>query len=60
MEFKEVTDHEYAFVLLGNIAMQHSPNWLDWDSKNWRITNNEEASKNIHRVYRKGWKVMGA
>ncbi len=49
-----------AFVLLGNIAMQHSPNWLDWDSKNWRITNNEEASKNIHRVYRKGWKVMGA
>ena len=49
-----------AFVLLGNVAMQHSPGWLDWDSRNWRITNNEAANKEIDRVYRKGWEVMGA
>lgn len=49
-----------AFVLLGNIAMQHSPGWLDWDSRNWRITNNEAANKEVDRVYRKGWEVMGA
>ncbi len=49
-----------AFVLLGNIAMQHSPKWLDWDSRNWRITNNEVANQDVHCVYRNGWEVLGA
>jgi predicted dehydrogenase len=48
------------FILLGNIAMQHSPDWLDWDSQKARVTNNEAANTHIHRRYRSGWKVMGA
>jgi hypothetical protein len=48
------------FILLGNIAMQHSPGWLEWDAANARVTNNEAANQNINRTYRKGWEVMGA
>lgn len=48
------------FILLGNIAMQHSPDWLEWDSKKAKIINNKEASERVHRSYREGWAVMGA
>ena len=46
------------FILLGNIAMQHSPDWLQWDAKNARITNHKDANRHIHRTYRSGWKIM--
>jgi tRNA G37 N-methylase Trm5 len=48
------------FILLGNIAMQHAPEELEWDSRNAQITNNAAANKHIQRIYRKGWKVLGA
>lgn len=48
------------FILLGNIAMQHSPGWLEWDSKEAKIINNEEANERVHRSYREGWEIMGA
>ena len=46
------------FILLGNIAMQHSPNWLEWDAKQAVITNHKDANRNIHRAYRPGWEIM--
>ena len=46
------------FILLGNIAMQHSPNWLEWDAKQALITNHTNANRNIHRTYRTGWEIM--
>ncbi len=46
------------FILLGNIAMQHSPNWLEWDAKHAVITNHKDANRNIHRTYRPGWEIM--
>ena len=47
-------------ILLGNVAMQNSPDWLEWDPKKARFTNNEAANERIHRTYRAGWKIMGA
>jgi predicted dehydrogenase len=48
------------FILLGNIAMQHSPGWLEWDAAKAQITNNDDANTHVQRTYREGWKVMGA
>jgi hypothetical protein len=48
------------FILLGNIAMQHSPNWLEWDAKKAVITNHKDANRHIHRTYRSGWNIMEA
>jgi len=48
-------------VLLGNIALRTSlrekltRQVLNWDSKNLKITNLDEANRYIHRPYRKGW-----
>jgi len=44
--------------LLGNIAMQHSPDWLEWDAKKAVITNHKDANRHVHRTYRSGWKIM--
>jgi predicted dehydrogenase len=46
------------FILLGNIAMQYSPNWLEWDAKKVVITNHKDANRHIHRTYRSGWNIM--
>lgn len=48
------------FILLGNIAMQHSPSWVEWDSRQAKITNHEDANERVHRSYRPGWEIMGA
>jgi len=48
------------FILLGNIAMQHSPDWLEWDAKKAAITNHKDANRHIHRTYRSGWNIMEA
>ena len=47
------------FILLGNIAMQHSPKWFEWDAKKAVITNHKDANRHIHRTYRSGWAIMG-
>ncbi|MFP6873325.1 MAG: Gfo/Idh/MocA family oxidoreductase [Verrucomicrobiales bacterium] len=47
------------FILLGNIAMQHSPNWLEWDAANLGFTNNDKANASVQRTYRSGWEIMG-
>ena len=46
-------------ILLGNVAMQHSPDWLEWDANKAQVTNDEAANERIHRTYRAGWKIMG-
>jgi predicted dehydrogenase len=46
------------FILLGNVAMQHAGDWLQWNAKDMQFTNNPDANKRINRVYRKGWEVM--
>ena len=46
-------------ILLGNVAMQHSPGWLEWDAKKAKVTNDKTANEKIHRTYRAGWKIMG-
>ena len=48
------------FILLGNIAMQHTPNWLEWDCEEAKIPNNDAASRHVHRTYRSGWEVLKA
>lgn len=47
-------------VLLGNVAMQYSPGWLEWDNELGKVTNNKEANHSIHREYREGWEIMEA
>jgi hypothetical protein len=46
-------------ILLGNVAMQHTPDWLEWDASKARVTNDKAANERIHRTYRAGWKIMG-
>lgn len=46
------------FILLGNIAMQHSPHGLEWDAKTGTINNHPTANANIGRPYRAGWKIL--
>jgi len=48
------------FILLGNIAMQHSPHWLEWDAKTVTVTNHPAANVNIRRPYRSGWNILGS
>lgn len=47
------------FILLGNIAMQHSPEWLEWNAQKAMVTNNNAANARIHRTYRRGWQILG-
>ena len=47
-------------ILLGNVAMQNSPGWLEWDAKKARVTNDKAANDKIHRTYRTGWQIMAA
>ena len=47
------------FILLGNIAMQHSPDWLEWDAAQLSFTNNDKANASVQRTYRSGWEIMG-
>ena len=47
-------------VLLGNIAMQNSQEWLKWNSTLGKITNHAEANQRIQREYRDGWKILEA
>jgi predicted dehydrogenase len=44
--------------LLGNVA-HRAGQTLDWDAKNFRITNDEAANKFLTKEYRKGWEING-
>ena len=46
-------------ILLGNVAMQHSPDWLEWDAANLGFTKNDKANASFQRTYRSGWEIMG-
>ena len=46
-------------ILLGNVAMQNSPDWLEWNAANLGFTNNDKANASIQRTYRSGWEIMG-
>ena len=43
-------------VLLGNVAVRAGGK-IDWDAKNLKVTNNEDANKLINKEYRKGWEI---
>ena len=40
--------------LLGNVALRAQKQLL-WDGPNMRITNDEQATRYLHREYRRGW-----
>ena len=42
-------------VLLGVLAIRMKDQRLEWDSKNLRFTNNEEANALLKIQYREGW-----
>jgi hypothetical protein len=44
------------WVLLGVIALR-VPGKLEWDSKNLRFTNNDEANKYVKPAFREGWEL---
>jgi len=44
-------------VVMGNLAMLHPGKKLDWDGKNMRITNNDEANEYVRPNYREGWSL---
>jgi hypothetical protein len=46
-------------VLLGVIASRVGSGQLDWDAKNLRFTNSDEANKFVREEYRDGWQVEG-
>jgi hypothetical protein len=43
-------------ILLGAVALQARKK-LEYDSKNMKITNDEDANKYFYRDYRKGWEI---
>lgn len=44
--------------LLGNVA-HRAGQALEWDAKNFKITNDEAANKLLTKEYRKGWEING-
>jgi hypothetical protein len=52
----EVAGHVSEILMLGNIAVRTGKR-LKWDSKNMRITNNEDTNKYVKQAYRSGWSL---
>jgi len=52
----EVGHRSTTFSHLGNIALK-TRSRIDWDAKNERITNNEEANQLLQYEYRAPWKL---
>lgn len=46
-------------VLVGAVADRFAGEWLAWDRKALKFTNNAKATALVRRVYRDGWKVPG-
>jgi predicted dehydrogenase len=53
----EVSGPLSEMVLLGNLAPRFSGEKLLWDAKNLKFTNNDEATKLVHKEYREGWSL---
>ncbi len=45
------------FILLGNVAIKHAGQKLEWDGPGMKVTNVAAANKLLRREYRKGWEV---
>lgn len=45
-------------VQLGNVAFRFRGKTLEWDSKNMKVTNIDEANPWLTREYRKGWEIQ--
>jgi predicted dehydrogenase len=43
-------------VLLGNIALRVGVR-IEWDPRNLRVTNNQDANRFVRREYRRGWEI---
>ena len=52
----DITAPYAEWLALAAIAMR-VPGKLDWDSKNLKFTNNEEANRWVKPVFRKGWEL---
>ena len=46
-------------VLVGAMADRFAGEWLEWDHKTLKFTNNANATALVKRAYRDGWKVPG-
>jgi hypothetical protein len=46
-------------VLVGAMADRVAGQWLEWNHKALRFTNNAQANALVRREYREGWKVPG-
>jgi predicted dehydrogenase len=46
-------------VLVGAMADRVAGEWLDWDAKQAKFTNNAKANSLVRREYRKGWQIEG-
>ncbi len=42
-------------ILLGNIALRYPGERLEWDGKNMKVTNLDEANQYVRSQYRHGW-----
>jgi hypothetical protein len=46
-------------VLVGAMADRVAGEWLQWDRKLQKFTNNAKATALVRRTYRDGWQVAG-
>jgi hypothetical protein len=44
-------------ILLGNIALRYPGERLEWDGKNMKVTNLDEAKQYVQNQYRPGWSL---
>jgi hypothetical protein len=44
-------------VVMGNLAMLTPGKKLDWDGKNMKVTNDNEANEYVRPNFREGWKI---
>ncbi len=44
-------------VVMGNLAMLNPGKKLDWDGKNMKVTNDDEANKYVRPNFREGWAI---
>jgi hypothetical protein len=58
---KALSNFDYAgpmteAVLLGNVAMRVGDR-IEWDAKNMKVTNRDDADQYVRHAYRKGWEL---
>jgi predicted dehydrogenase len=45
------------FVVMGNLSLRFLGQKLEWDGKNMKVTNLDEANQYVSKTYRDGWKI---